>query len=464
MDDLISEFITETSASLAVLERSLTALAPPLDDPALLDPIVQLVHTIKGTCGFLGLKRLESLAHAGENALSHMRHRAEAVTGDRLQLVRDTTARIAQLVTRLADDGREAAGDDAPLIERLTRFTHTGDASPGTTTASVEHSDALERAFADASTTVEGWMDFTRFSKNAPSATISDEASTLSDHAKEIAIQQGLATASPTSQAAVCESVQVRRDLLDQLRDTIGALARTRHQWMHVARADAALQVPLHQLSRLTAALQKTMRQMPYRSSTVPALVIVASSQTLAIPQREVLEIVPVGGAAARHVEKVGNATVLRFRHRLLPVMRLGNLLRLPQEAEAEGEGYVAVVRAGGSLVGVLLDRVEQVQEILVKPLRGLMGACDLYAGAALLDDGRVALVLHPPGLAPYFGVTGNDAAPLAIGTLAEPPSSAMRILLFNAGAGIQKAIPLAQVTRVETMEQSAILRNGRLS
>jgi len=89
------------------------------------------------------------------------------------------------------------------------------------------------------------------------------------------------------------------------------------------------------------------------------------------------------------------------------------------------------------------------------------MGACDLYAGAALLDDGRVALVLHPPGLAPYFGVTGNDAAPLAIGTLAEPPSSAMRILLFNAGAGIQKAIPLAQVTRVETMEQSAILRNG---
>jgi len=80
MDDLLSEFLTETNESLSVLDVELVKLEQNPNDPELLSNIFRLVHTIKGTCGFLGLPRLERLAHAGENVLGRIRDGAVAVT------------------------------------------------------------------------------------------------------------------------------------------------------------------------------------------------------------------------------------------------------------------------------------------------------------------------------------------------------------------------------------------------
>ncbi len=73
MDDLLSEFLTETSESLATLDVELVNLERNPNDNAILSNILWLVHTIKGSCGFLGLPRLEALAHAGENVLGKFR-------------------------------------------------------------------------------------------------------------------------------------------------------------------------------------------------------------------------------------------------------------------------------------------------------------------------------------------------------------------------------------------------------
>ncbi|HEY3144749.1 MAG TPA: Hpt domain-containing protein, partial [Dongiaceae bacterium] len=73
MDDLLSEFLTETSENLAVLDVELVKLEQNPNDMELLGNIFRLVHTVKGTCGFLGLPRLESVAHAGENILGKLR-------------------------------------------------------------------------------------------------------------------------------------------------------------------------------------------------------------------------------------------------------------------------------------------------------------------------------------------------------------------------------------------------------
>jgi len=73
MDDLLSEFLTETSENLAVLDVELVKLERNPNDMELLGNIFRLVHTVKGTCGFLGLPRLESVAHAGENILGKLR-------------------------------------------------------------------------------------------------------------------------------------------------------------------------------------------------------------------------------------------------------------------------------------------------------------------------------------------------------------------------------------------------------
>ena len=69
MDDLVREFLTETSENLAVLDVELVKFEQDPNDAAMLGNIFRLVHTIKGTCGFLGLGRLEAVAHAGENIL-----------------------------------------------------------------------------------------------------------------------------------------------------------------------------------------------------------------------------------------------------------------------------------------------------------------------------------------------------------------------------------------------------------
>ncbi len=73
MDELLADFLTEANESLAELDAALLRLERTPDDAATLSQIFRLVHTIKGTCGFLGLPRLERLAHAAENVLGRLR-------------------------------------------------------------------------------------------------------------------------------------------------------------------------------------------------------------------------------------------------------------------------------------------------------------------------------------------------------------------------------------------------------
>ena len=73
MDDLLADFLTETNENLAELDVALVKLERTPDDAATLSLIFRMVHTIKGTCGFLGLPRLERVAHAAENVLGKVR-------------------------------------------------------------------------------------------------------------------------------------------------------------------------------------------------------------------------------------------------------------------------------------------------------------------------------------------------------------------------------------------------------
>ena len=82
MDDLLADFLTETNESLADLDVALVKLEQTPDDAATLQLIFRLVHTIKGTCGFLGLPRLEHVAHAAENVLGRVRDKVLTVTPD----------------------------------------------------------------------------------------------------------------------------------------------------------------------------------------------------------------------------------------------------------------------------------------------------------------------------------------------------------------------------------------------
>jgi two-component system, chemotaxis family, sensor kinase CheA len=119
MDDLIADFLTETNESIADLDVALVKLERTPDDQATLSLIFRLVHTIKGTCGFLGLPRLEHVAHAAENVLGKVRDGVLTATPDTVTLVLTALDRIKAIVAGLAASGSEPSGDDGELIEAL---------------------------------------------------------------------------------------------------------------------------------------------------------------------------------------------------------------------------------------------------------------------------------------------------------------------------------------------------------
>src|SRR5579872_475339 len=119
MDDLIADFLTETNESLADLDVALVKLERTPDDQETLSLIFRLVHTIKGTCGFLGLPRLEKVAHAAESVLGKVRDGVLTATPDTVSIVLAALDQVKAIVSGLAATGREPAGDDLELIAAL---------------------------------------------------------------------------------------------------------------------------------------------------------------------------------------------------------------------------------------------------------------------------------------------------------------------------------------------------------
>ncbi len=130
MDDLLREFLTETAENIATLDVELVNLEQTPDDAALLSSIFRLVHTIKGTCGFLGLPRLESLAHAGENVLGKIRDGELKVSADTVTLILQTIDRIKEILAHLEETETEPEGDDEELKEQLNLLAEGGAPKP----------------------------------------------------------------------------------------------------------------------------------------------------------------------------------------------------------------------------------------------------------------------------------------------------------------------------------------------
>jgi two-component system chemotaxis sensor kinase CheA len=119
VDDLISEFLTETAESLEVVDSELVKFEANPTERKTLDNIFRLVHTVKGTCGFLGLSRLEAVAHAGETLLGRFRDGKLDVTPVAVTLVLHSIDRIKVILAGLEATGNEPDGDDHDLIAQL---------------------------------------------------------------------------------------------------------------------------------------------------------------------------------------------------------------------------------------------------------------------------------------------------------------------------------------------------------
>src|SRR5439155_10473496 len=131
MDDLLREFLTETTESLDTVDVELVRFEQEPNNAKILDNIFRLVHTIKGTCGFLGLPRLEALAHAAETLMGKFRD-GMPVTGDAVTLILSTIDRIKLVLSKLEQTEQEPEGSDSDLISELERMAVQGTVAPAT--------------------------------------------------------------------------------------------------------------------------------------------------------------------------------------------------------------------------------------------------------------------------------------------------------------------------------------------
>src|ERR1700712_3151531 len=118
MDDLLREFLTETNESLDTVDNQLVRFEQDPNNAKILDNIFRLVHTIKGTCGFIGRPRLEALPHAAETLMGKFRD-GMPVTTDAVTLILTTIDRIKEILRQLEATQAEPQGADGDLIEAL---------------------------------------------------------------------------------------------------------------------------------------------------------------------------------------------------------------------------------------------------------------------------------------------------------------------------------------------------------
>ncbi len=664
MDDLLNEFLTETAENMDVLDVELVKLEQNPNDPELLGNIFRLVHTVKGTCGFLGLPRLEGVAHAAEGLFARFRDGELEVTPKAVSLVLESLDRIKALLKELEETGSEPEGEDGDLIARLESFADDAVMeammADGEVTEIAQDSPELQAAF-----------DAAQYKGHGEAAEDAPPPDELTDHtdleAEPARGDAGLPSPAPPTAVAkgddepaagaaaggvASQSIRVSVDLLESLMTMVSELVLTRNQLLQILRArdDSEFSSPLQRLSHVTTELQESVMKtrmqpignawaklprivrdvsielgkkvnlqmvgaeteldrqvlelirdplthmvrnscdhgielpaerraagkpetgtitlnafhegghiiieisddgkglavdkikskaqtlglvsdaelevmsdqaiqqfimragfstatnvtsvsgrgvgmdvvktniekiggtielksiqgrgttfiikIPLTLAIVSALIVEAAGERFAVPQISVVELVRTGRGSESKIEEIHGTPVLRLRNRLLPLTSLRSQLQLGDDAGSPDDRFVIVTQVGNFSFGMIVDRVFDTEEIVVKPVSSLLRDITYFSGNTILGDGSVIMILDPNGIATNIGeitVAETAAAELAA-SLDADGEERVPLLLFHAGDETPMAVPLALVARLEEIDLDEVeISNGQL-
>ncbi len=257
--------------------------------------------------------------------------------------------------------------------------------------------------------------------------------------------------------------------------------------------------------------------RLPLTLAIIPSLIVGASTERFAVPQVNVKELVCIHPEdIARRIETIGDAPVLRLRERLLPLVRLTDILGLERrfldpstgrlvperrvkiadrrtalhgsadghppgdepERRADARGrrrrrqgdiFVAVLRVGENLFGLIVDELFDIEEIVVKPLSNHIKDCPCFAGATIMGDGRVVMILDASGIAGFaklrfseFNLEARRRQKENARAKRPPAGARWSAIIFNNASEEYFALPLANVSRLEAIDPKAVERIGR--
>ena len=199
--------------------------------------------------------------------------------------------------------------------------------------------------------------------------------------------------------------------------------------------------------------------KIPLTLAIIPGLVITSGGERFVIPQVSLLELIRLeGDSSEKHIEQVHGTPVYRRRGSLLPIAYLNQVLGLKSAEQAEAVSIV-VLQAEDRQFGLVVDGINDTQEIVVKPLGKQLKGLTEYAGATIMGDGRVALILDVLGIGQRSGVLAEsrEQTRVAAKKKAHGGIEQQRLLLFRAGSFERLAVPLSLVARLEEFPRSSI-------
>ena len=656
MDDLIQEFLAETTESLNALDNDIVKLEQNPDDKDLIGRIFRLVHTIKGTCGFLGLPRLEAVAHHSENIMGRYRDGSLQVTVDSISLILEAFDCIKGIVAGIAETEKEPEGDDSDLIARLDAVFEGKDAPAKTAPQAEKKKKGNKEEKTEFVPTPDQLFEPVRaenYSAEPADAAPAEPAPAPQAKAAKpaTASQPATAAAAPATPAGE-KSLRVSVDVLENLMTMVSELVLTRNQLLQILRTqnDSPFTPPLQRLSHVVSDLQEGVMQtrmqpignawskltriirdisvelgkkinldmrgseteldrqvlelikdplthmvrnsgdhgietpeerlaagkpeegtillnafhegghivieisddgrglsserirkkaiekgvateeqiknmteqqiqqfifapgfstaekvtavsgrgvgmdvvrtniekiggtiemksiagkgttftikIPLTLAIVSALIVESSGERFAIPQISVQELVRLSANGENKLEKIHGTPVMRLRDRLLPLVSLTKILKLEETEDDRANKQVIVVEAGAQTFGIIVDRVFDTEEIVVKPVSPILKNIRLFSGNTILGDGSVIMILDPNGIANAVGKIA-DSPDRENGRTAEAARAIAdnerktSLLIFKAGSGAPRAVPLALVSRLEDFEVDKIEVSG---
>lgn len=618
--ELLNEFLLESRENLDRLDAELVLLEASPGDGELLASVFRSLHTLKGTAGFFGFKRLQAVAHAGEALLSRLREGVVAFDASRATVLLQTCDALRRIVEHVAEAREEGAGDDAALVgalaaasgERPAMAAAPADAAPrGPVVFDPPDGSALVSAPAvpvhgaaapppadhekeprirvDVSTldrlmNLVGELVLARNQLVNAAASIADP--TLAATVQRVSLitgelQEGvmktrmqpiqsvwsryprvvrdLATACGKRVHLEVEgaSTELDRSIIEAIADPLTHLVRNaidhgielpagraaagkpesgrlRLRASHeggrvtieldddgagidpVAVADKAVARGLISAARAGQLSAKELfdlvflpgfstvesvsrlsgrgvgmdvvrtnveriggsvelesavgrgtsvrLRLPLTLAIIPGLIVGTGGERFAVPQLNLVELLLIeADAVATTVERLHGAPFMRVRGRLLPLVDLGGVLGLSASDDVARDWHVVVVQADGARFGLVVDDISDTEEIVVKPIGRYLRGLDAYAGATIMGDGKVALILDVKGLAARAGVRGSERQIAAPSPLAAPPAhdEPARYLVLKAGGEAPMALPLAAVDRLEEFDLAAVERVG---